>query len=179
MKLEITRLRSNCNAIWGGRRHRGHSHLPFTVDPTELPQQQVTKWRCSSSDNWWLYPLQASGQCHCCQACSAWPPEWVHRPGQGKVSPHCQTLWLRFPGRACSETEQSLQPAVWQPPFSLPDRFYSLWEIQQPLVHICSKKAPFSCHVSGDCQVGERGGGGGGAHVSMHLWVGWHFVLKY
>lgn len=101
--------------------HRSQSYHGWKDDALD-----ISNWDCSSSGNWWLYPHRALGQSPCCPAYSAWLLEWVHRPGQGKASQHCRTLWPRSPDTACSETLQSLQPSAWGPPSSLPDLFYFL-----------------------------------------------------
>lgn len=128
---------------------------------TELPQPQgwaLPNWGCSSSSNLWFYPRRALGQCHCYPACSAWPLEWVRRPGRGKVSQHCRTLWLRSPDTACSEPRRSLQPSVWEPLSSLPGLFYYL---QRHTAHVTGKNAASYITVWTVVGVHETDGSGG------------------
>lgn len=83
-------------------------------------------WNCSSSNSWYSCPPLARGMPHCWPACFVSPLWPAHRPGPGKVSPHCPPLWPRSPGSAYFGLPQIRLLFAWEPLFSLPGQFYSL-----------------------------------------------------
>lgn len=173
MKLEITRLRSSFNAIWEGRRDRGGSaNSPLqSILPSYHSNESLNDAAAAQITDGFTFSRHRGSVIVIKLVLLGLPNEFTCQVEEKFL--HIVGLFgWGFQVQHALRLSKVFSPLSDNLPLLCQVDFISCGKTQQPLVDRCNQKAPVSGHnVSGDRWVSERGAGGG-ARVSMHMWVG-------